>query len=196
MAAGPADELFIVSFALPVRRSEFGHFRAGAFTSLEAFPPSPSADDHGRAVYLGEELALGARSTGPYAIVYDHGLVTHAFPGELSETISALRSGGAGVALAGTSQGAVFRRRNGRWTRLFSLPTPEAITAFEDGVVFGTESGGAGYYTSADGLCLGEGLVLPNRAVHFAPTSQGRWLVVGGRPFGNGAPRAGLLRVR
>ncbi len=198
IAAGPSDELFVVTIDPDTGASAFGHLDGGTYVQLSDFPPSPTQDTRGGVVFLGPARAVAGRVSSPEVIVYDHGAVTRERPGDQMEMISAIGEGPAGSVLVGTTRGAVIERRDGHWTRLFSFESQEAISAmipFEDGLIFGTIAGHVGYYSRALGLCRSELPPMPNRPNIVVPTASGGWMFSGARPFGAGPSQIGVFHL-
>lgn len=198
IAAGPSDELFVVTVDPDTGASAFGHLDGGSYVQLSDFPPSPTQDIRGGVVSLGPGRAIAGRVSSPEVIVYDHGAVTREQPGDQMEMISAIGEGPAGSVLVGTTRGAVIERRDGHWARLFSFDSEEAINAvipFEDGLVFGTIAGHVGYYSRALGLCRSELPPMPNRPSIVVPTASGGWMFSGARPFGAGPSQIGVYHL-
>lgn len=198
IAAGPADELFVVTVDPTTGAAAFGHLVAGQYHSISDFPPSPTQDTRGGVVLLGPALAVAGRVSSAQVVVYDQGTVTREQPGDAVEMISAINSGPGGTVLVGTTRGAVLERRAGHWTRLFSFESEEAINAliaFEDGLVFGTVAGHVGYYSRTLGLCRSDLPPMPNRPNIVVPTASGGWMFSGSRPFGAGPSQIGVIHL-
>lgn len=198
IAAGPSDELFLVTVDPVSGAAAFGHLEAGQYHSISDFPPSPTQDIRGGVVALGPAQAVAGRVSSAQVVIYDPGPVTREQPGAAVEMISAINAGPGGSVLVGTTRGAVLERRAGHWTRLFSFESEEAINAliaFEDGLVFGTVAGHVGYYNRTLGLCRSDLPPIPNRPNIVASTASGGWMFSGSRPFGAGPSQLGVIHL-
>ena len=197
LAVGPAGEVFAIAMNGDEGTTEMVRFEAGSCVHLADFTPSAAIDSRGGIAAPQLGVAYAGHSSGPFVYAYDHGVVSREQPSELHELILALTDDGAGGALAGTSRGTLLQRKSGRWNRLFSFDSDEAITALvpiPGGVLFGTVSGVVGYYTPADGVCLSADAHVPNRPVVATSTLRGAWLFAGARPLGTGPTQVGVVR--
>lgn len=198
IVADPEGTLFTLSLHPDTGASELGKLEGGAYQTLARFPLPDTLKNDGGLVALGPGVVVAARSSSHQVLRYDRGVISWETPGAASELITALSEGRPGSLLVGTIAGTVLERRDGVWTKLFALPTPERIGAlapFEDGVLFGTNDGAVGYFTPREGVCRPPEVVLPNNPTNFAPGPGGLWLVAGSRPFAAGLTKVSVLRI-